>query len=142
MPAEGAEDAPRRCEYYDGEGWVGLYQQFVRKVKLWQPFSCTSHAKITLSASFPCRSSEHIITEHSDAGSSTELQCESSTSNIRTCPVLFRSSNWDTATTFLPIVLQVSTTHHGTPSVRVDGPSSTSVEPSTPIPGMCLNLGR
>ena len=96
MPAEGAEDAPRRCEYYDGEGWVGLYQQFVRKVMTKLIFSCTSHATITLSTSFPCRS---VRTHHHGSQRYGKFH-GTSMSNTRACPFLPRSSNWDTAITF------------------------------------------
>ena len=65
------------CEYYDGEGWVGLYQLIVRKVTAIYG-DCPPGRFILQLLSlhrFHADPSEHIITVHNDMATSTELPC-------------------------------------------------------------------
>ena len=65
------------CEYYDGEGWVCLYQLIVRKVMTtygnWTPGRFI--LQLLSLHRFHADPSEHIITVHNDMATSTELPC-------------------------------------------------------------------
>ena len=96
------------CEYDYGEGWVFLYQSIIMesyKTTLTSESLDVSSYNYTL-----CITSMQILITHHHGSQRPGKFRGTSISNSRACPFLPKSSNWDTAITFSPIVhLQVST---------------------------------
>ena len=96
------------CEYYYGEGWIGLYQLITKEsYELLLAFGSLDVSSYNYTL---CITSMQILRTHHHGSQRPGKFRGTSMSNSRTCPFLPRSSNWDTAITFSPIVrLQVST---------------------------------